>query len=80
MLLVNNTPYFLKVTSDSGQHFTNLHPGEVLAISPTSWVPRTGVAVSGYDRMGHYVGANDWTFYNGQSAQIWRVDRLQRCR
>lgn len=75
MTLVNNTPCVLNITIDSVLVFTNVAPGQTVPIAGSAWVPRTPVVVTGYDNKGHYVGANDWIFYNGQ-AQVWRVDRL----
>lgn len=75
MTLVNNTPCTLNVTIDSVLVYTNVAPGQTVAIHGSSWVPRTPVIVTGYDEKGRYQGANDWIFYNGQ-AQVWRVDKL----
>ena len=75
MTLVNNTPSRLNITIDSVLVYTNVLPGQTVPILGSAWVSRTPVVVTGYDDVGRYVGANDWTFYNGQ-AQVWRVDSL----
>jgi hypothetical protein len=77
MTLVNNTPYTLDVTAGNQMISTNLPPGHTLKVSSPPWRDRIGVVVAGYDSQGHYIGANDWTFYCGQD-QVWRIDRITK--
>jgi hypothetical protein len=77
MTLVNNTPYLLNVTQSNELVATNLPSGATLPIPMSRWQDRTGVAVAAYDGHGHYIGARDWVFYNGQE-QVWRVDYITK--
>lgn len=75
MTLVNNTSYTLDVTAENQMISTNLPPGQTLKVRSNPWRDRIGVAVAAYDFDGHYMGANDWTFYCGLD-QVWRIDRI----
>jgi len=77
MTLMNNTPYRLDVTARNQLIYTDLPPGHAVPIPVNPWQERIGVAVAAYDDQGHYVGANDWTFYCGQE-QVWRIDRINK--